>query len=49
MVESCRIELTRPRTTVGLDGELKKMETPLDYRIERDALRLIVAAPGGSE
>jgi diacylglycerol kinase family enzyme len=49
MVESCRIELTRPRTTVGLDGELKKMETPLDYRIERDALRLIVPPPEGSE
>jgi diacylglycerol kinase family enzyme len=49
MVERCRIELTRPRTTVGLDGELKKMETPLDYRIERDALRLIVPPPEGSE
>lgn len=49
MVDSCRIDLTRPRTTVGLDGELKKMETPLDYRIERDALRLIVPPPGGSK
>ncbi len=49
LVERCRIDLTRPRTTVGLDGELKKMETPLDYRFERDALRLIVAPPEGGE
>ena len=49
LVESCRIDLTRPRTTIGLDGELKRMQTPLDYRIERDALRLVVAAPGEDE
>jgi diacylglycerol kinase family enzyme len=46
LVESCRIDLTRPRATVGLDGELKQFRTPLDYRIERDALRLVVAPPG---
>lgn len=46
LVESGRIDLTRPRTTIGLDGELKRMQTPLDYRIERDALRLVVAPPG---
>jgi diacylglycerol kinase family enzyme len=45
LVESCRIDLTRPRATIGLDGELKRMQTPLDYRIERDALRLVVAPP----
>lgn len=49
LVESCRIDLTRPYTTIGLDGELKKMQTPLDYRIERDALQLIVAPPGEDE
>jgi len=49
IVDSCRIELNRPRTTVGLDGELKHLNTPLDYRIERDALRLVVAPPGGDE
>ena len=49
LVESCRIDLTRPRTTIGLDGELKRMQTPLDYRIERDALRLVVAPPGERE
>jgi diacylglycerol kinase family enzyme len=46
LVESCRIDLTRPRSLIGLDGELKQMVTPLDYRIERGALRIVVAPPG---
>ncbi len=46
LVESCRIDLTRPTVTIGLDGELKRFRTPLDYRIERDALRLVVSPPG---
>jgi diacylglycerol kinase family enzyme len=49
IVESCRIDLTRSHALIGLDGELKRMRTPLDYRIERDALRLVVAPPGGDE
>ncbi len=49
LVESCRIDLTRSHAVIGLDGELKQMRTPLDYRIERDALRLVVAPPGGDE
>jgi diacylglycerol kinase family enzyme len=49
LVESCRIDLTRPHATVGLDGELKRMVTPLDYRIERDALHLVVGPPEGDE
>jgi diacylglycerol kinase family enzyme len=49
MVESCRIDLTRPMVTIGLDGELKRFKTPLDYHIERDALRLVVALPEGDE
>jgi diacylglycerol kinase family enzyme len=47
IVESCRIDPTRRMVTLGLDGELKRFQTPLDYRIERDALRLVVAPPGG--
>jgi diacylglycerol kinase family enzyme len=43
IVDSCRIDLTRQQATIGLDGELKRMQTPLDYRIERDAIRLVVA------
>jgi diacylglycerol kinase family enzyme len=49
IVESCRIDVTRPAVTLGLDGELKRFPTPLDCRIERDALRLVVAAPGEDE
>jgi diacylglycerol kinase family enzyme len=49
LVDSCRIDLSRPRATIGLDGELKRMETPLDYRIERDAIHLVVAQPKEDE
>jgi diacylglycerol kinase family enzyme len=49
IVDSCRIDLNRPSATIGLDGELKNLKTPLDYRIERDALRLVVAPPEDAE
>jgi diacylglycerol kinase family enzyme len=43
IVDSCRIDLARRRTTIGLDGELKQLNTPLDFRVERAALKLVVA------
>jgi diacylglycerol kinase family enzyme len=49
IVDNCRIDLNRWQTTIGLDGELKRMTTPLEYRIERDALRLVVAPPEEDE
>jgi diacylglycerol kinase family enzyme len=49
LVDSCRIDLTRPTATIGLDGELKRFRAPLDYHIERDALQLVVAPPEGDE
>ena len=49
LVDGLMIDLTRPSTTVGLDGELKRFSTPLAYHIERDALQLVVAPPGGGE
>ena len=49
LVDKCQIDLNRPQTTVGLDGELKRMGTPLEYRIDRDALRLVVAPPEETE
>jgi diacylglycerol kinase family enzyme len=49
VVDSCRIDLTRSHATIGIDGELKKMQTPLDYRIERDALHLVTAPPKEDE
>ena len=45
VVTGGRIDLNRPGTMLGLDGELKRLNTPLDYRIEPDALRLVVAPP----
>ena len=49
VVTGGRIDLNRPGTMLGLDGELKRLNTPLDYRIDRDALRLVVAPPDGDE
>ncbi len=49
VVDGCRIDLTRSHATIGVDGELKKMQTPLDYRIERDAIHLVVALPKEDE
>jgi diacylglycerol kinase family enzyme len=49
VVDSCRIDLFRRSATIGLDGELKRLQTPLDYRIERDAIRLVVAPPDGDQ
>ncbi len=40
VVDHCRIELRRPRGNVAIDGELVTMVAPLEYRIERDALRV---------
>ncbi|MFN2636385.1 MAG: diacylglycerol kinase family protein [Gemmatimonadaceae bacterium] len=45
VVDSCRINLARGATPIAVDGELKVLETPLEYRIERDALRLVVSQP----
>ena len=49
IVDSCRIDLNRPRATIGLDGELKRLQTPLDFRIDKEALRLVVAPPEEDE
>jgi diacylglycerol kinase family enzyme len=49
IVDSCQIELTRSHALIGLDGELKEMRTPLEYRIERDAFRLVVSPPEADE
>jgi diacylglycerol kinase family enzyme len=49
VVDSCRIDLSRPAATIGLDGELKRLNTPLDFHIERDAIKLVVAPPDGDE
>lgn len=49
IVDKCTIDLRTQSAVVSLDGELHRMETPLEYRIERDALRLVVAPPAEPE
>ena len=42
LVERCTIDLRRGRALVAFDGETELMTTPLEYRIERDSLRIVV-------
>lgn len=49
IVDKCTINLSSPSAMVALDGELQRLETPLEYRVERDALRLVVASPAATE
>ena len=42
VVDRCRIELRRRRGRVAIDGEIIEMDSPLEYAISRDALRLVV-------
>ncbi|HEU4647781.1 MAG TPA: diacylglycerol kinase family protein [Gemmatimonadales bacterium] len=42
LVDRFRVELPgRAAASVAVDGEIRRMRTPLDYRIERDALRVV--------
>jgi diacylglycerol kinase family enzyme len=45
VVDECRIEFRRRQGRVALDGEIIELSSPLSYRIERDALRLVVPPP----
>jgi diacylglycerol kinase family enzyme len=42
LLEHFTIDLRRPRATVAFDGETEMMPTPIDYRLERDGLRIVV-------
>ena len=48
LVDSCRIVLTGGKRTVALDGELKEIASPLEYTIERDALKVVGSTPAAS-
>ncbi|HEU4588517.1 MAG TPA: diacylglycerol kinase family protein [Gemmatimonadales bacterium] len=42
LLDRFRVELPgRAVASVAVDGEIRRMRTPLDYRIERDALRVV--------
>jgi hypothetical protein len=45
VVERCRVDMRRPRGNVAVDGELVPMIAPLEYHVERDALKIVVPAP----
>lgn len=45
IVDKCSIDLNQPSALVALDGELHRMNTPLEYRVEHEALSLVVAPP----
>ena len=44
IVDECRIEFPRPHGNVAVDGEIHPMVAPLDYRIARSTLRVVVPA-----
>ena len=41
LVDRCTIRMTRPSATIALDGEALRLDTPLEYRFERDILRIV--------
>lgn len=47
VVERCTITMKKPLARVARDGEIETMSTPLEYRIERDMLHVVVPAAGG--
>jgi len=47
VVERCTITMKKPLARIARDGEIETMSTPLEYRIERDMLHVVVAAAGG--
>jgi diacylglycerol kinase family enzyme len=46
IVDRCRVHVHR-RTIIAVDGELVTLGTPLEYRIDRDALRVVVPRDEG--
>jgi diacylglycerol kinase family enzyme len=44
LVERLRLDLSRPSVKVATDGEIRRQRTPLEYRLEREALNVVVPA-----
>lgn len=47
VVDRCRIELRRRRGNVSFDGEIRALNAPLQYSVERDAVQLVAPEPIG--
>lgn len=44
MTDTCTITVRKYSARVAVDGEIETMPTPLEYRIERDLLRVVVSS-----
>lgn len=42
LVQRLRLDLPKPMVKVAMDGEIRHQRTPLEYRLERGALNLVV-------
>jgi len=47
IVDRCAVEPEGHQVKVAMDGETRDMETPLRYRVDRGALRLVAPPPAG--
>lgn len=41
LVDRCTIRMKRRSASIGLDGEAVRLDNPLEYRLERDILRIV--------
>jgi diacylglycerol kinase family enzyme len=44
LVDRLRLDLPTRAVKVAMDGEIRRQRTPLEYRLEREALNLVVPA-----
>ena len=47
LVDRVRLDLSRHTVKVAVDGEIARQRTPLEYRLERGVLRLVVPRAEG--
>ena len=49
MVDSCSIRMRTNRVRISFDGEAETVDVPLDYKVEKDHLKLVVPDPALAE
>jgi diacylglycerol kinase family enzyme len=49
LVDACRVELSRRRGNVAVDGDIAPLMAPLGYRLWRDALQVVRPRASGEE
>jgi hypothetical protein len=42
LVDRLRLDLSMPTVKVAMDGEIRRQRTPLEYRLERGALGVVL-------